>query len=270
MTAHGALAGRRIVVTRSRTQVGPLKALLEAEGAEIVEFPTIRIVPLDDYSEVDRALDRLGDYQWIVFTSQNGVAAFLDRLRGRGGDLRALAGLHLAAIGPATAHALVARGLRVDLAPGEFVAEALVEALAGGGRARLHGARVLVPRALEARTVLPEGLRARGAVVDVVPVYRTETERAQPPQAWRQLLDGPVDAITFTSSSTVRNFVEVVGPEAPGIAGRALVVCIGPVTAATARECGLLVGLVARAYTIPGLVAALRERLGRAVPAPDR
>ncbi|HKV44171.1 MAG TPA: uroporphyrinogen-III synthase, partial [bacterium] len=228
------------------------------------------------YAEADRAIDRLGDYRWIVFTSQNGVAAFLDRLRVRGGSLRALEHHALAAIGPATTGALRARGLRVDLAPTEFIAEALVEAFAGGSSAgpgrhtRLRGARVLLPRALEARSVLPEGLRALGALVDVVPVYRTEAERAQSPAVRRRLLDGEVDAVTFTSSSTVRGFVEVLGPEAPRVAGRALIACIGPVTAATARECGLPVGVVARDYTIPGLVAALRERLGRAVPAADR
>ncbi|HLW59684.1 MAG TPA: uroporphyrinogen-III synthase [bacterium] len=273
MTAPGALDGRWIVVTRARAQAGALAARLEAEGARIAEFPTIRVGPLDDYGEADRAIDRLGDYRWIVFTSQNGVTAFLDRLQARAGTVRGLDHHDLAAIGPATAGALRARGLRVDLAPAEFVAEALVEAFAtasSAGPSRLRGARVLLPRALEARGVLPEGLRGLGAIVDVVPVYRTVTERDQAPAVRRRLLDGEVDAVTFTSSSTVRGFVEVLGPEAPRVGGRALIACIGPVTAATARERGLPVGLVAREYTVPGLVAALRERLGRAVPTADR
>ena len=264
MTDRGPLAGRRIIVTRSRRQAGILSTLLESEGAVVVEFPTIRIAPPADYAAVDRAIARLDQYQWIVFTSQNGVAAFLGRLRARGVGLAALGRLRVAAIGPATAAALQAQGLRVDLAPAEFVAEALVGAFAGE---RVEGARILLPRALEARRVLPEGLRARGATVDAVPVYQVETERGQDPETWRRLLDHAGDAVTFTSPSTVRNFVEVVGSHLPKAVAGALIACIGPVTAATARECGLQVGAVARDYTIPGLVAALRETLGRSVSA---
>jgi len=258
--ARGPLAGRRIIVTRSRRQAGILSTLLEAEGAVVVEFPTIRIAPPADYAAVDRAIARLDQYRWVVFTSQNGVAAFLGRLRACGLGPAALGRLRVAAIGPATAGALQAQGLRVDLAPAEFVAEALVDAFAGE---RLEGARILLPRALEARRVLPDGLRARGATVDAVPVYRVEAERGQDPETWRQLLDRGGDAVTFTSPSTVRNFVEVVGSHLPKVVAGALIACIGPVTAATARECGLGVGVVARSYTIPGIVAALREALGR-------
>jgi len=264
VTARG-LAGRRIIVTRSRRQSGILSTLLEAEGAVVVEFPTIRIAPPADYAAVDRAIARLDHYQWVVFTSQNGVAAFLGRLRACGVGLAALGRLRVAAIGPATAGALQAQGLRVDLAPAEFVAEALVDAFAGEC---LEGARILLPRALGARRVLPDGLRARGATVDAVPVYQVEAERGQDAETWRQLLDrGAADAVTFTSPSTVRNFVEVVGSNVPKVVAGALIACIGPVTAATARECGLGVGVVARHYTIPGIVAALREALGRTMSA---
>ena len=270
MTAGGPLSGRRIVVTRCQTQAAILTALLQAEGAEVIEFPTIRIAPPPDYTACDRAIDHIREYRWIVFTSQNAVAAFVDRLRVRGGGTDALGSARMAAIGPATARALQAHGLRVSLAPQEFVAEALVDAFAAPGAEPIRGARVLVPRALEARGVLPNGLRALGAVVDVIPVYRIEVEHAQDRAARRRLQAGEADVVTFTSPSTVRNFVAVLGAEAADVADRSLVACIGPVTAAAARDCGLTVGIVAERYTIPGLVAALRGRLGRVAPAQDR
>ena len=269
MTATGPLSGWRIVVTRCQTQAAILTALLQAEGAEVIEFPTIRVAPPPDYAACDRAIDHIREYRWIVFTSQNAVAAFVDRLRVRGGGTDALGSARMAAIGPATARALQAHGLRVSLAPQEFVAEALVEAFAAPGAEPIRGARVLVPRALEARGVLPNGLRALGAVVDVIPVYRIEVEHAQDRAARRRLQAGEADVVTFTSPSTVRNFVAVLGAEAADVADRSLVACIGPVTAAAARDCGLTVGLVAERYTIPGLVDALRARLARAATTSD-
>ncbi len=253
------LSGRRIVVTRSRAQARELRALLEAEGAEVIDFPTIRMTLPADYAPADQAIARLGEYRWVVFTSQNGVAAFVDRMRTLGRSPEALHVPRLAAIGPGTAEALRAQGLRADLAPDEFRAEALVAALA---REDLRGVRVLIPRADGARSVLPDGLRTLGASVDVVPVYRTEVEQEHSPEMRRRLLEGPVDAVTFTSSSTVRNFVALLGPDAGRALRGALVACIGPVTAATAREFGLEAGVVAETYTIPGLVAALRSALG--------
>lgn len=270
MTARGPLSGRRVVVTRSRAQARSLCALLEADGAEVIEFPAIRVVPPSDYGPLDRAIERLADYQWIAFTSQNAVTALADRLEVRGRDTALLERLRIAAIGPATAHALCARGLRPRLAPARFVAEALVEAFAAAYPQGLRGVRVLLPRALDARTVLPDGLRALGAVVDVVPVYRVEVEREQGPAAWQRLLHEAVDAVTFTSPSTVRNLVELLGAESSRVLGPAIVACIGPITAAAARECGLSVGLVAETYTIPGLVDVLRGRLGRSVSAAER
>lgn len=255
------LSGRRIVVTRSRAQARELRALLVAQGAEVIDFPTIRMIPPADYAPVDRAVARLGEYRWVVFTSRNGVVAFVDRMRTLGRSPEALHVPRLAAIGPGTASALRAQGLEADLAPDEFRAEALVAAFA---REELSGARVLIPRAEDARSVLPDGLRTLGASVDVVSVYRTEVEREHSPEIRRRLLEGPVDAVTFTSSSTVRNFIALLGPDAGRALRGALVACIGPVTAATARELGLDVGVVAETYTIPGLVAALRSALGPA------
>ncbi len=254
------LAGCRIVVTRARAQAGDLRRLLEAEGAEVIEFPVIRVSPPADFGPADRAIRRLGAYEWIVFTSRNGVAAFLDRVHAVAGDAAAgpLGLARIAAIGPGTAEALAARGLAVALAPSEFRAEALVAAFAGED---LRGRRVLVPRAADARSVLPDGLRALGASVDVVPVYRTEPEQGPPPEVRRLLERGEVDAVTFTSSSTVRHFVALLGPTARPALRRVLVACIGPVTAGTVREQGLHPGAVAETYTIPGLVAALRAAL---------
>lgn len=270
MTARGTLSGRRVVVTRSRAQARRLCALLEAEGAEVIEIPVIRLSPPDDYGPVDRAIERLADYQWIVFTSQNAVTAFMDRMRIRGQDPARLGRLRAATIGPATGDALRAYGIRPALAPARFVAEALVDAFARAHPEGLRGTRVLLPRAVGARAVLPDGLRALGAVVDVVPLYRVEVERAQDPAAWKRLREGTVDAVTFTSPSTVRHLIELLGAEASRVLGPAIIACIGPVTAAAARERGLTVDLVAETYTIPGLVDALRGRLGRAVSAADR
>ena len=257
------LRGWRVVITRPRAQAGSLRTLLEAQGAEVIEFPSIRVAPLDDYAAVDRAIERLGEYRWLVFTSQNGVAAFVDRLRASGRGVAELGRVRLGAIGPATAHALERHGHPPAVSPDRFVAEALVEAMA---REDLRGARVLLPRALDARAVLPDGLRALGALVDVVPVYRIEPEPGHSPRALRRHLDGAVDCVTFTSSSSVRNFVALLGEGGLRLPARTIVACIGPVTAATARECGLSVGVVAGAYTIPGLVDALSDRAGRRVP----
>ncbi len=250
------LSGRRVVVTRARAQAGPLRALLEAEGAAVLEFPTIRIVPPDDPAALDAAIARLPEYAWVVLTSPNAVAALCDRARALGAAAGALRTVRVAAIGPGTAGALRAAGLRVDLAPTEFRAEALVDAFAGTD---LRHARVLLPRAAAARDALPAGLRARGAIVDVVPAYRTDVERDHAPEARRRLLREHPDAVTFTSSSTVRNFAELLGTDAPRVLGAAVVACIGPVTAETARGLGFPVGTVARDYTLRGLVEALRE-----------
>lgn len=274
MTASGVLAGRSVVVTRSRAQARSLRELLEADGADVIEVPAIRITPPEDYSLLDRAIHRLAEYQWIVFTSQNAVAAFVDRLARVRPDAAAdLNRLRVAAIGPATADALRAHGLRPSLSPERFVAEALVEAFAaeasrGGMSGDLRGTHILLPRAAEARSVLPDGLRALGATVDVVPAYRVQVEREQDPEMWRRL--SRIDAVTFTSPSTVRHLVELLGTETSRLLGGAVVACIGPVTAAAARSSGLRVDVVAEAYTVPGLVDALRRRLGREASAAER
>jgi len=260
------LAGRRIVVTRAREQAGDLAQALAALGADVVTAPTIRIEPLADLAPLRAALADLTRYQWIVFTSQNTVRVVCDRLPEWGVSPQVLTRIPVAAIGPATAEALAQRGVTVALVPARFVAEAVVEEMVRRGD--VAGKRILVPRALEARDALPEGLRARGAVVDVIPVYRTVGEggegggRAGSALA-AEIMAGRIDVVTFTSSSTVRHFVDLVGPEAAR-SGRYAAAVIGPVTAETARAFG--VGgrvLEADEYTVPGLVGALVRHFTR-------
>ncbi len=266
------LFGRRVVITRAREQASDFASALRELGAEPIEFPTIEIRPPDSWAEIDAVLDRLPGYDWMVFTSVNGVRFFVERLRARGRDVRALGPARICAIGPATAAAIDGLGLRVDVVPAEYRAEAVVEALDGAvGAEGLGGRRVLLPRAAEARDVLPKELARRGAMVDVVVAYRTVMP-AEGTEGMRALLaEGKVDAVAFTSSSTVRNFVEMIGRDAaPGLLARTTVAAIGPITAETAARCGLRVGLVPEAYTIPALTAALVARLARPAPAQPR
>ena len=248
------LAGHTVVVTRPRGQAAGLAALLEARGADVLLAPVIEIVPAGLTPEVSAAIDGLAGYDVVIFTSANGVEAFCDRLRERDLGPEALAGCELAAIGPATAAALEARGLFPSLVPDSYVAEGLLAALETRAR-RLAGARVLLPRAREARSVLPDTLRELGAAVDVVALYDTTPAR---------FLDVPrerleqADYITFTSSSTVHAFVELMGPELlTQRLARVRLASIGPVTSATLQEHGLGVAVEAVEYTAEGLAAAV-------------
>jgi uroporphyrinogen-III synthase len=248
------LSGRCIAVTRAREQAGELVRALKALGATVVCAPAIRIEVLSDLEPLRRALARLADYRWVVFTSQNTVHVVLDRLAGWGHSPRDFATTRVAAIGPATGETLTARGVPVEVLPEGYVAESLVAALAARGD--LTGARVLVPRAETARDVLPDGLRARGAHVDVIPVYRTVPELGGGSGLAQDILAGRIDVVTLTSSSTVHAFVRAVGEEAAQ-SGQYCAAVIGPVTAATAREYGLRVEIEAREFTTAGLVTAL-------------
>jgi uroporphyrinogen III methyltransferase/synthase len=235
------LFGRRIVVTRAREQASGLVARLHALGAETIELPSIRIVdPGDGGAALRAAAERVGEYDWVVFTSANTVARVLPLLR----DGRAFGAAQVAAIGPGTADALAAFHIAADLLPERFVAEALLDAFPSGP------GRVLLPRAEVARDVLPDGLRAKGWDVDVVDAYRTEREAPGPDVLHAA---AGADAVTFTSSSTVTSYLEVAG--AGGVPP--VVACIGPVTAETARAAGLAVAVEADVHTIEGLIAAL-------------
>jgi uroporphyrinogen-III synthase len=251
------LDGKRILVTRPAGQAGELVTALQAAGAEPVLMPAIEIRPLEDTRELDDALGRILEHDWVIFTSANGVRHVWERLAALGlddlledGEAGRKPGQpRVAAIGPGTAAALERRGVRPDYVPAEYVAEALAEGLPDA-----QGARVLMLRADIARPELRARLAARGARVEDVAAYRTIAEPAKTGSD----LSHSVDAVTFTSSSTVRGFLNAGGrvPE------RAAVVCIGPVTARTARELGLRVDAVAEPYTLDGLVEALVRHFG--------
>src|SRR5438132_207846 len=226
----------------------------EELGAEVVLAPTIRIEPLADLEPLRRALSRLADYRWTVFTSQNTVHVVLECLSAWGLSAHRFAQTRVAAIGPATADALGAAGVRVELVPAGYIAESLVDALAT--RDSLGGARVLIPRAATARDALPAGLEALGAQVDVIPVYRTVPALGDCATLRQALLAGQVDVVTFTASSIVDHFVTAVGADAAR-SGRFGVAAIGPVTAETARGYGMTVVVEPAQYTTAGLVEAL-------------
>jgi len=247
------LFGHRVLVTRTREQASTLSVRLQALGAEAVELPTIRIAPPKDWEPLDRAIASSLPYDWIVFTSVNGVRFFWQRLIHAGLDARALSGVRLAAIGPVTAAALEAYGLEADCVPREYVAEAVATGLGD-----VRGQRALLPRADIARPALADLLRKRGADVVEVTAYRTLRPEIKAGEL-RNLLTG-VTVATFTSSSTVRNLAAMAqdaGLVLASILEDATIACIGPITAATARELGLKVHVVAEEYKIDGLVKAL-------------
>jgi len=238
------LFGWTILITRPRHQAAELRQRLEEKGAGVVSIPAIEIQGLADYTELDRAISSLADYDYLVFTSVNGVDAFFRRFFENGKDARDLSGLTTVCIGPRTARQLGRFSVNCDIMPDKFVAESLLEAFPH----QMDGKKVLVPRALEAREILPEGLRERGARVDVVPAYRTvEAE---------DVIEVPdhVDIAVFTSSSTVDHFLK----RATLPAG-CRTACIGPVTAETIREHGLKVDIEAGEHTIPGVVQAIAD-----------
>ena len=246
------LFGKRILVTRTRSQAGVLSRLLAERGAEAIELPTIEIGPIDDHRELDDAIRNLGRYEWVVFSSANAVRAVFDRLRIIGLDARAFHGARVAAIGSTTADRLAERGIAADFVPEELVSEAMVDGLRRQG---LESGRVLLPSADIAREALAEGLSALGATVDEVAVYRTLPADGVEARIHHVLADG-VDVATFTSSSTATNLVRLLDGSVDRLSG-ATIACIGPITATTARELGLKVDIVATEHTIPGLVDAL-------------
>jgi uroporphyrinogen III methyltransferase/synthase len=258
------LFGQRVLVTRTRQQASVLSARLRALGAESIELPAIRVAPPDDWAPLDRAIADLAAYDWIVFTSANGVEHFWQRLSRTGLDARTLHGLRLAAIGPATAAELESHGLRADYVPGEYVAEAV-----SAGLGEVRGLRILLPRADIARPALADLLREGGAEVVEVTAYRTL--RPESSEDLENLL-ARVTVATFTSSSTIRNLAAMArdaGLDLSAALRHATVACIGPITAGTARELGLAVHVVAEEYTIDGLVEALAnyvQETGREEP----
>ncbi len=251
------LLGRRIVVTRPREQAASLVRRLRELGAEPLECPAISVAPLQDFTELDAAISRLESYDWVVFTSVNGVRAFADRLSAAGKDAAVLCARKIAAIGPATQAELLSLGCTVAFVPDTYVAEAIVEQIEG-----IEGCRMLLPRADIARQALATGLRGRGAQIDEVAAYRTVHSDAMSSLPALLSTDS-ADAVTFTSSSTVRYTIESIVEsglergDAIKMLNRVAVVCIGPITASTATECGLNVAAVTDEYTTDGLVKAV-------------
>jgi len=259
------LWGKTVVVTRSRQQASKLVALLAAAGARCLEVPTLEIGPPDDFAPLDEALTRLDQFHWLVFTSANGVAAFMARLFGQGKDVRVLGQAKIAAIGPATAQALAEFGLKADVVPSAFRAEVLLQALSP---LVAPGSRILLARAQIAREVLPQGLVRLGAEeVKVAPVYKTRAPRELPPEADAALKEGPVDVLTFTSSATVHNFARLLGKERfQVLAATATLAAIGPITAATLGEYGLSPQIEPADYTIPALAQAIIDHYSKIDP----
>lgn len=258
----GPLAGKRIVVTRAREQASEFAALLRARGAEPIEFPTIRIVPPSEgYAALDDAVVRAGAYDWVCFASAPAVHAFCDRLARAGKDARALVTARIAAVGPATTAALAARGWVVDFQPQATTGEGLGRELPG----EVGENNILVPRARESDEGLIEALAARGGTVDAVVAYENVRDGAGADEVRRRLQQGTIDAVTFTSSSTVKNFVAALG-ETP-LPASVVVACIGPSTAKTAQEMlGREPEVMAAEHTTEGMAAAL-ERFYAAYPA---
>ena len=256
------LFGKRILVTRPRAQAGDLADRLEAAGAEAIEAAMIRIEPPDDYGPLDDVCGRAGEFRWIVFASVTAVDAFLERLLAGPTDLRDLKGVKLCAVGPATAERLARAGLKADYMPAEYRAEgvlrAMIESAPGG---KLAGAKILLPHADIGRELLADELKKHGADVTEVIAYRTvavEPEREGEPDIYRMLLERRIDAVTFTSPSSVRNFVRILGPEpAADLLRETPVASIGPVTADAARQCNIETTIVPANHTIPALADAI-------------
>ncbi len=249
------LWGKKIVVTRSREQASVLVRKIRELGGAPLEFPTIEIVPESDLSQLTNAFRQIQDYHWIIFTSVNAVEIFFEQMKLNNIDIRDLHGSKLCAIGPATRKRLEDWGLKVLVMPDEYRAEGVLEALEG---IISQGERVLMPRARGAREILPETLRKRGLQVDEINIYSAALAAGKNADIPDKIINGKVDYLTFTSSSTVTNFVEIMGAEnIARLDNQIKIACIGPITADKARELGFEVKIVAEKYTIDGLVQAI-------------
>ena len=249
------LFGKKVVITRSRAQSSDLREQLNEFGADVIEFPTIRIEPPESWLPLDEAILNLEKYDWIVFTSVNGVENFKSRLMEKGYDLRQLKGIKIAAIGPATAGCLKRFGISADLQPEKYVAEVLFEEFKK--RTKIRGENFLLPRAEQARVLLKEKLVSSGAYVDEVVAYRTIPETGCNETIIEDIRSGNVNIITFASSSTVTNFIKLIGKDQIDRLEKVDIACIGPITKQTAAEFGLKCNIMPEDYTIPGMVAAI-------------
>lgn len=249
------LFGKTVIVTRARAQASALTKKLEAQGARVLEVPAIKIVPPADFAPLDKAIAEIDTYKWLILTSVNGVEYFFNRLQKAGKDSRALCGVKIAAIGSATAEALKGYGITADLVPSAYKAEELADALAEDTKA---GDKLLLARAKVARNVLPERLRALGAQVDVVAAYETVADCQNKEELLEALESGEASVVTFTSSSTVTNLLDVLGDK-KDLLNKVALAAIGPVTAETLEKNGLKPAISAAEYTIDGLMTAIEE-----------
>ena len=247
---HLPLFGKSVVVTRKGDQAESMMDRLQELGAEPFFFPVIETIAPDDWSPLDDALNNLSQYDGLIFTSVNGVRFFADRLKAIEQDIRELKGIRIFTIGPKTAEAVRDLGIRVDVVPENFVAESLIESIEN-----IKGQRFLLPRAKVAREILPEQLRKMGAVVDVVPAYQTILPSPSTSALEKRLKEGSIDVITFTSSSTVKNFLTLMGDKSE--IKKAKIACIGPITAKTAQDAGLKVDIMPEQYTVSSLLDAI-------------
>jgi uroporphyrinogen III methyltransferase/synthase len=251
------LFGKKVVITRAIEQAPEFARLLEEYGAEVIAFPTIQILPPKTWDPVDKAIREVSQYDWLLFTSVNGVSSFFNRLKTLGGDVRDLKGIRIGAIGPKTSSRLQSLGLRVDAFPEEYRAEALADVVG-----EVKGCRVLLARAEQARDVLPKTLQARGAHVTITPVYRTIKTRRTVGDLKKRLLNGEIDVVTFTSSSTVDGFMDHFSArQRRRIFERSKAAVIGPITGATLRDYGVRPSIRAGRYTIEALAKAIVQHL---------
>lgn len=262
------LSGKKIVITRARSQAGELVAALERLGAAVVEFPTIKTTALHSYQKLDYSLERIDaalakglvHYEWIIFTSTNAVRFFIGRLVETGRPITSFTGAKIAAVGPGTAKKLKDAGVRIDLIPQDNKAEGLIQAFSV---LAVKGRRMLLPRALNARDLLPDALMRMGAIVDVAPCYQTVADETGVANI-KAALETGVDIITFTSSSTVQNFLGLLRDiDMPAALKNVKLVYIGPIAAGTARQLGLSVAAVAEPHTVKGLVKAIEQAAGK-------
>ena len=253
---HLPLFGKSIVVTRKGDQAEGMIERLGELGAEPVFFPVIETVAPEDWATLDEALNNISRYDGLIFTSVNGVRFFFQRLKEIQQDIRNLKNLRVYTIGPKTAEAVRDLGICVDVVPEDFVAESLIESI---GKEKITGQRFLIPRAAVAREVLPKTLREMGAQVDIAPAYQTILPKPKSDAFSKRLQSGDIDVLTFTSSSTVKNFLELTGKSLFEEVKKTRIACIGPITAETAKNAGLNVDILPKEYTVPALLEAIED-----------
>ncbi|MEI7590559.1 MAG: uroporphyrinogen-III C-methyltransferase, partial [Deltaproteobacteria bacterium] len=253
------LFGKGVMITRPQAQAQEFATVLQEHGANVIHFPVIDIEPIEDFSKLDEAIARIEDYAWIIFTSANGVRYFFQRLWHLGKDARACHSAKICAIGPATALEIERFGIKVDLVPKSYISEGIIEAFVDED---MRGKKVLLPRAEIARDVITEALTARGATVDVIAIYRAVKSRRSRAELQAHFDNDAVDVITFTSPSTVTNFLKIAGGTW-SVPEKIKTACIGPITASAMKENGIPIDIMQETYTIPALAQAIADYFGK-------